>query len=116
MATELVANRQAMPKRAEAQLKYQLELAPSGDIELDRMHKKHVPLSTKPLNKAQKDSSKLKIANALKEIEGMEATMMELEAVRYPIAEAAAADAARRASTSRSDSWYLGNGRAEGQT
>ena len=42
MATELVANRQAMPKRAEAQLKYQLELAPSGDIELDHMHKKHV--------------------------------------------------------------------------
>ena len=55
-------------------------------------------------------------SNVLKKIEGMVATFMELEAVRYPIAEAAAADAARCASTSSSGSQYLGNGRAEGQT
>ena len=65
-----------------------------------------MPLTTKPLNKEQKDSSKLKIADVLKEIQGMVATIMELEAVLYPIAEAAAADAARRAFTFSSGSQY----------
>ena len=102
----------SIPKSAEAQLKYQLELVPSGDTVIDRRHPMHVPLTTKQLSKNQKTSRKLKIAYALKEIEGMEATILELEAVRYPIAEAAAADAARRASTSSSGSQCLGNCRA----
>ena len=45
----------------------------------------------------------------------MVATILELEAVRYSIAEVAAANAARRASTAGSGSQYLDNGRAEGQ-
>ena len=48
-ARELAANRRAMPKSKDAQVKYQLEQGPLGDVENDPTHSKHVPMTTEPL-------------------------------------------------------------------
>ena len=49
-AWELAANKRAMPKSKEAQVKYQLAIGPLGDVENDPTHSDHVPITTEPLN------------------------------------------------------------------
>ena len=83
-----------MPESKEAQQKHQLDLGPFADVEIDPTNNKYVAMTTKRLSKAFRTARDSKVAETLQDIAKKVQKIKELEAVRYSIAQAAAAEAA----------------------